>query len=252
MRILITNDDGIESKGLLSLHRRLKKDHEVWIVAPERDRSGSSHAITLQGPTRVHKWEDRVYACNGTPADCVLLACLGLIPNEIDLVISGINHGPNLGTDIIYSGTVAAARQGVLMGKTSIAASICSYSSPYYLESPIEFISRNIDLLVSLSSEEHFLNINFPNRAVERTDIAVTFPEKRIYKDELVTFQAPDGELYCFLDGSKPESPMEEGSDSFAIDNGQISLSPILIHPINHRIEEVYRKAKFWVGAGSI
>jgi 5'-nucleotidase len=248
MKILLTNDDGIDSPGLRLLQESLEREHEVWVVAPESNRSGSSHSITLGTPTRFRRVAEREYACGGTPADCVLVACLGLVPPEVQLVVAGVNLGANLGTDIVYSGTAAAARQGAFMGKLSLACSLDAYDPPFHLDFPVEFVARNLPLLCSLLSETHFLNINFPNLPGP-APIRVTHPARRIYKDELVRFTAPNNDLYCFLGGSRPESVHEEGSDFWALGQGSVSLSPIVIHPANHEVEELYRRSDFWSGA---
>ena len=245
MKILLTNDDGIDSPGLRRLAEALEPEHELWIVAPEANRSGSSHSVTLGTPTRFRRTGKRQYTCWGTPADCVLVSLLGLVPEGVELIVSGLNLGPNLGTDILYSGTAAAARQGALMSKPSLACSLAAYAPPYHLDWPAQFIARNLGLLASLWAEDHFLNINFPNGG-KPAPPQVTFPTRRIYKDTLVRFEAPNGELYTFLGGQKPESAMEEGSDYWAVERGFCSLSPILIHPANHEIEERYRQAHFW------
>jgi 5'-nucleotidase len=250
MKILLTNDDGIGSPGLRQLQERLQGEHELWVVAPESNRSGSSHSITLGAPTRFRRVGDREYACGGTPADCVIMACLGLIPERMDIVIAGVNLGPNLGTDIVYSGTAAAARQGAFMGLPAIACSIDAYTPPFHLEFPVEFMARNLETFGSLLSESHFLNINFPNSAAP-LGTAVTHPARRIYKDEIVRFTAPQGDLYCFLGGARPESVREEGSDHWALERGRVSLSPIVIHPANHEVEERYRRTEYWLGGGS-
>jgi len=248
LKILLTNDDGIESRGIVALADALSQEHEVWIVAPDRERSGSSHSITLKEPTRIRKVSDRIFACGGTPADCVILSLLGIVPVSIDMIISGLNLGPNLGTDIIYSGTAAAARQGALMGKPSIAASINAYSEPFNFEPAVNFIRNNIDKFAEMWTNDHFLNINFPNEGKGGMRVRVTFPALRIYKDRLVRFTAPNGDIYCFLGGEKPQSRIEEGSDSYTLAGGDVSLSPILIHPTNHSIEEKYRSANFRIG----
>jgi 5'-nucleotidase len=249
MKILLTNDDGIDSPGLRSLESALSRSHEVWVVAPESNRSGSSHSITLGTPTRFRQVAEREYACGGTPADCVLVACLGLVPVELDFVIAGINLGPNLGTDIVYSGTAAAARQGAFMRLPAIACSLDTYAPPFHLDYPAEFITRNLETFGRLLSESHFLNINFPNKAVSM-GTAVTHPARRIYKDELVRFTAPQGDLYCFIGGARPESVHEEGSDYWALERGWVSLSPIMIHPANHEVEQRYRQTGYWLGDG--
>ncbi|MCD6121340.1 MAG: 5'/3'-nucleotidase SurE [Spirochaetales bacterium] len=241
MNILLTNDDGIDSEGLRVLANVLRADHEIWIVAPDGERSGSSHSVTLKEPTKIHRVSDREYSCEGTPADCVIIAVLAIVPKNIDLVISGINKGPNLGTDITYSGTAAAARQGALMGKPSIAASINSYEPPFRYKNPANFLADNIKLFKTLWSDDHFLNINFPNNMARTVSVEITYPVLRIYNDKIETFRAPNGDLYCFLGGDVPSSKEEEGTDSYAVSSGRISMSPILIHPTNEKIEQKYR-----------
>jgi 5'-nucleotidase len=244
MRILLTNDDGISNPGLRRLQEALVPEHEVWIVAPDSNRSGSSHSITLGTPSRFRLTGAREHTCWGTPADCVLVALMGLVPGPVDLVLSGINLGPNLGTDILYSGTAAAARQAAFMGRPAVACSLAAYTPPYHLDFPARFLARNLELFASLWAEDHFLNINFPNLAGAALP-EVTFPARRVYKDTLVRFQAPNGDLYCFLGGQQPEAREEPGTDYRAIQQGAISLSPILIHPANHEIEDRYRQASF-------
>ena len=170
---------------------------------------------------------------------------MGLLPESIDMVISGINLGPNLGTDIVYSGTAAAARQGALMGIPSVACSLNAFSPPYHLEFPLKFILNNLERFCSLWAEDHFLNINFPNQCSDPPRTVVTFPTRRIYKDELVKFNTPRGDLYCFIGGAAPGSSLEAGSDCRTVEAGNISLSPILIHPTNHEIATRYKKVDF-------
>jgi 5'-nucleotidase len=244
LRILLTNDDGIQSEGLRRLQKALAIEHEVWVVAPETNRSGSSHSITLALPTRFHQLAEREYASGGTPADCVPHACLGLVPQELDMVVAGINLGPNLGTDLVYSGTAAAARQGAFMRKPAVACSINSFTPPLRLDFAVRFMCANLGLFRELWSEDHFLNINFPNRKAA-AKVVITVPTRRIYKDEIVRFTSPQGDLYSFIGGEIPDSAREEGSDYWAVEEGFVSLSPIVVHPANHDVEERYRQASF-------
>jgi 5'-nucleotidase len=244
LNVLLTNDDGIDSPGLRVLQEALQGEHEVWVVAPDSNRSGSSHSITLGNPTKFTKRGQREYASGGTPADCVLHACLGLVPAEIDMVVAGINLGPNLGTDIVYSGTAAAARQGAFLMKPAVACSLSTYKPPYYLDFAVDFMKHNLAIIRDLWSEDHFLNINFPNRDKPAGSV-ITIPTRRIYEDELVRFTSPQGDLYSFIGGQIPGGLMEEGSDFGAVEAGFVSLSPILIHPTNHEVEERYREASF-------
>ena len=246
MRILLTNDDGIESQGLQLLLKKLNTEHEVWVVAPEYEMSGSSHSISIKTPIRVKKRGSKKFTLKGTPADCVILGLKCLIPGEIDLIISGINHGPNLGTDILYSGTVAAARQGALNGKPSIALSLANNDGHYHFNGPLEFIKKNLKIIYDNWSEGHFLNINFPRHCTAPFETAITFPSRRIYRDNFTTFNAPDGNMYYFMHGDDAYSYNEEGSDHYTIMHGKISISPVLIHPANHKIEEKYKITAFW------
>ncbi|UCF97711.1 MAG: 5'/3'-nucleotidase SurE [Spirochaetaceae bacterium] len=249
MTILLSNDDGIDSPGLRLLQKALEIDHEVWVVAPDSNRSGFSHSITLGNPTKFKQLGQREYASGGTPADCVLHACLGLVPVGIDMVVAGINLGPNLGTDIVYSGTAAAARQGAFMRKPAVACSLSTYNPPYHLEFAVEFMVKNLMRIRDLWSEDHFLNINFPNQE-KPAEPVITIPTRRIYEDELVRFTSPQGDLYSFIGGQIPGGMMEEGSDFGAVEAGFTSLSPVLIHPTNHEVEERYREASFFWKSG--
>lgn len=247
MRILLTNDDGIDSPGLRELAAGLDGEHEVWIVAPEGNRSGSSHSITLGAAVRFRRIGEREFASAGSPADCVLYGLLGVVPVDVDIVLSGVNLGPNLGTDLVYSGTAAAARQGAFMRRPSVALSVCSYAAPFHLQAPVRFVVQNLSLFRELWSEDHFLNINFPNGPAAASPL-VTHPARRIYRDQLVRFDVPpprQGDVYCLLGGALPEATHEPGSDYWAIEARRISLSPIVIHPANHEVEERYREARF-------
>jgi 5'-nucleotidase len=164
---------------------------------------------------------------------------------EIDMVVAGINLGPNLGTDVVYSGTAAAARQGAFMRKVAVACSINAYKPPYHLEFAVQFMAENLLTIRELWSEDHFLNINFPNHEGPAEPV-ITIPTRRIYEDELVRFTSPQGEIYSFIGGQIPGGMMEEGSDIDAVEAGFTSLSPILIHPTNHEVEERYREASFF------
>jgi 5'-nucleotidase len=250
MRILLTNDDGVASDGIAVLGEVLRGSHEVWTIAPEAERSGSSHSVTLRDSIRVRRIGERTYSCRGTPADCVLVALLGMLPVDFDMVLSGINHGPNLGTDIVYSGTAAAARQGAFMGKPSIALSVNRYAPPFRFQGPSEFVLRNLETFRSLWSPDHFVNLNFPDAAEDADPAAdpgcrITFPSRRIYRDRLVSFHAPNSDLFCYIGGLLPDAHSEDGSDCDAVGKDLVSISPIFIHPANHGVEGQYRTAAF-------
>jgi 5'-nucleotidase len=245
MRILLTNDDGIQSPGLEILREYLEADHEVWIVAPNGERSGMSHYLTLKDPVRCRKHSERRYSTSGSPADCTIVALLGIMPEPPDLVLSGINIGPNLGTDLIYSGTAAAARQAALMGYPAIALSLDGFVEPLHFEPLAGFVASNLELLRTLWDEHHFININAPNRPDSEPEVEITKPSRRVYHDMLVSYDSPRGETFFFLDGAPPKAELEAGTDWEAVHRGSISVSPIYLHPLNHFEDDRYYDAKF-------
>jgi len=231
MRILVTNDDGIHAEGLRALAAALSAEHEVCIVAPDQERSGVSHAMTLRSPGKVLKLGDREYSCSGTPADCVILACLGAIPFQPDAIVSGINRGPNLGTDIVYSGTCGAARQAVFAGLPGIAVSCATYHEPFRYAAAAAFVRRHLARLVELCTLDSFININAPSSDDENLGAEWTVPSLRRYRDKLKAFDAPDGFKYCFLADGSIETRDGAGTDHGAVQAGRIALSAVFANP---------------------
>lgn len=246
MRVLLTNDDGIDSPGLEALIRDIEaKGHEVWIVAPDGERSGMSHSITMKDPIRSRKLGERRFGCSGTPADCVILAYLGIMEEKPDIVVSGINLGPNLGTDITYSGTAAAARQAAFMGIPGVAASLDYYNKPLHFDPVSLFVAENLESFVLLFDGHHFVNVNAPNSPNLDIGIEITHPSYRTYNDRLVRYTAPRGEDYWFWKAAPIQTKEETGSDYDAVRRGNISVSPIHLHPQNNLVDEEYAKAVF-------
>ncbi|TVQ27447.1 MAG: 5'/3'-nucleotidase SurE [Spirochaetaceae bacterium] len=258
MRILLTNDDGIDSAGLDALRVELSRGsrnadderndqaaHEVWIVAPDGERSAQSHSITVHDPIRCRELGSQIFRTSGTPADCVIVGVLGIMTEKPDVVISGINIGPNLGTDIIYSGTVAAARQAAFMGIPGIAVSVNSYRPPFHMAPLARFVARNLQTLVGLWNPRHLVNINGPNIDSDDVPVEITHPSWRVYHDQLEEFQSPNGDRYYFMNGHPIENAMEKGSDWTAVAEGSISVSPIYLNPVDHHEDEKYRQAVF-------
>jgi len=237
MRILLTNDDGIDCEGIKHLESALNETgrHEVYVVAPDGNRSGVSHSITLRGPIRLVKRSARAWACSGTPADCAIVAALGGLPFKPDLVVSGINVGPNIGTDLVYSGTAAAARQAALHGIPAIAFSLAAHEGPWAWEAAARFAAERIEELSALCVDDVFINVNIPNDPVGPRGLECTFPSRRRYNDKLAVFRAPDGTEYCFIDGGGIDTDPEDGSDQDAVDRGFASASPVFIHPVVRR-----------------
>jgi 5'-nucleotidase len=245
MVILVTNDDGIESPGLQILAQDLSREHEVWTVAPKHERSGTSHGITMKAPVCMHRLDERAFSIDGTPADCVIYSLLGAIPARPDVIISGINLGPNVGTDILYSGTAAAAREAALHKVPGIALSINAKQAPFHFHVLTGFLSENLQLLLEMWHPDHFININAPNIDTAGLDVAITHPSRRVYKDRIEGFRAPNGDTYMFFAGEIPQAEAEQGSDWEAISDGKMSISPVFLHPINHEHESLYDPAKF-------
>ena len=231
MRILVTNDDGIGAVGLAALAETLGRDHDVCIFAPDKERSGVSHALTLGTADKIRKVGEKAFSCSGTPADCVLLCLLGAIGFVPQIVVSGINKGSNLGTDIIYSGTCAAAREAVLSGIPGIAVSCVSRSGPFLYGAAANFVLRNLDALVDAGSGQAFINVNAPSSDSYLGHALWSIPCTRVYGNELKSFDGPDGFSYCFLTGGYPEVNPEVDSDYAAVSAGRISVSPVLVHP---------------------
>ena len=247
MRILLTNDDGISSPGIRLLARELRSaGHRVFTVAPNVDRSGSSHAILfLDTPLKLSEIEEDTWACSGTPVDCVITALLGGIPElkistegsalnlerAPDLVLSGINAGANLGTDIIFSGTASAARQGSFFGIPSVALSLVKSELPWQWDTVISYINEKLISIMGYWKAQTFVNVNFPNIDKKPSALVPVFPSMRYYNDRIVTYSPPDGGIYCFAKSGKVENIPEEGSDWAEVIKGNAALSVVLSQP---------------------
>jgi 5'-nucleotidase len=244
MRIVLTNDDGVHSPGLEAMQRALEAEHEAWIFAPDGERSGTSHRITLNSPVMKKKLDERVYSCSGSPADCVLLAVLGALPFRPDVVISGINIGPNIGTDIVYSGTAAAARQAALMGIPSLAVSLDAVEKPFRFEPLARFVALNLREFVSLWDDSHFVNINAPNSEAY-AGTSITRPSRRRYRDKLEELRLPDGNTCYYLHGPPPDTDGDPRGDWEALMRNKVSVSPVLLQPVSHEEDARYHTARF-------
>ena len=247
MRILLTNDDGITSPGISLLAKALREaGHRVFMVAPDVNRSGSSHSLLfLSGPTKLTEIEKDTWSCSGTPVDCVIVSLLGGIPEidistggtEInmekapDLVLSGINIGANLGTDIVYSGTASAARQGSFFGIPSVALSLVENDRAWQWQTVISYIVENVLSFMSFWKPDTFVNINFPNIEKKPSALVPCFPSIRYYNDRIETFSAPEGGMYCFPKYGKVENVPEEGSDWAEVLKNNAAISVVLSQP---------------------
>lgn len=231
MKIVLTNDDGIDAEGIKALAAELREKHDVWVIAPDRERSGASHSVNLRDPGRIAERGYREYSCSGTPADCVMLAYLGFLDFRPDVVVSGINRGPNLGTDILYSGTCAAARQAALYAIPGIAVSCASRHGPFRYGAAADFVARNLDALAAHCSETAFINVNAPSNDDTSLKGLWAEPSRRHYHDTVRPFKAPDGGVYCFVESGPTESVGGDASDEVIVGKGLVAVSSILVHP---------------------
>jgi 5'-nucleotidase len=248
MKILITNDDGIDSEGLMALKRALSPLGEILIVAPDHNWSAAGHTKTMHKPLRVTKVTlpdgDEGYASDGTPSDCVSLSMLGFTGNELpSLVVSGINKGANMGGDITYSGTVAAAMEGVVSGIPAIAISLASYLE-WNFEPAAQFAANLVrEVMERGLPRDVLLNVNVPNVSREQIQgVQVVRLGQRIYRDKLITRKDPFGRDYYWIGGDEPSGNEEEGTDIWAIANNFISITPIHMDLTNYTLIEGIQK----------
>ena len=228
MSILVTNDDGIDAPYLEVLARRLESDldEEVVVIAPEKQRSAMSHTITLHKPLRVREVTPRRMSASGTPVDCVYLGLVKLAPKPIRLVISGINDGHNLGTDVFYSGTVGGAIEGGLRGIPSIAASLAPRSADL-IEPTAALVSRVGAALLAARRQGGVFNVNVPkgwNGRVRWTRLG-----RRFYQDDVQERTDPRGRLYYWIGGGIAGTCETPGTDGEAIRDGVASITPMAL-----------------------
>ncbi len=228
MRILITNDDGIHAPGIAILARVASRLGDVTVVAPDTERSGSSHAITLFRPLRLRPAGENWYACDGTPTDCVYLA-LNQLEVKPDIVLSGVNPGPNLAHDVLYSGTVAGALEGAHWGVPAVALSHCSGNEELLGELEAKLLPDLLDRVIPTAIElKMALNVNIP--PADRAPfggLRVTRLGERYYSNEVYERNDPRGRMYYWIGGSRVTMPDIEGSDCNAIKERFVSVTPL-------------------------
>jgi 5'-nucleotidase len=229
MNILLTNDDGALAPALRALREALAPLGTVRIVAPDRDQSATSHALTLSRPFRIQQVEPGFHSIDGTPTDCVITSFYGLLEEPPGLVISGINLGPNMGEDVFYSGTVAAAIEGALQGVPAIAVSFAAPRSAPDLGEAARFVARlAARLLERPLPHRHLLNVNLPAGPWEQVrGVRVTRLGSRIYHDTLVRKVDPRGRAYYWIGGEDPEWEAIDGTDFHAVHEGFVSVTPL-------------------------
>jgi len=234
VKILLTNDDGIDSEGLQKMAELLRYTgkYKVIIVAPDKNRSGISHAISmLNVPVKLSKLGDDTWSCSGTPADCIIISSMGFLPEKPDLVLSGINKGANLGTDIIYSGTAAGARQAGLSGIPAIALSLCGKEAPYNWDMAASWVVEHLEVLFAFWKNNCFINVNIPNRAEGPEGFIHAWPAIKDYGDTLSVTDAPEGGFFCSLIAGKESVFYEADSDCDVVSRNFVSVSTLYNFP---------------------
>lgn len=240
MRILVTNDDGVNAPGIIALADALREIADVVVVAPDRNRSGASHSLTLSRPLSVTHLRENVISVEGTPTDCVHLALTGLLDSVPDIVVSGINAGANLGDDVIYSGTVGAALEGRFLGFPSLAVSLVEDNTHYQTAA---FVVRDIvNRLVKRNlTKTTTLNINVPNIPYEKLEgYEITRLGSRHSAEPAIKQTDPRGRDIYWIGAVGEEDDSTQGTDFFAVRHNKVSITPLDVDLTNyHAFDEV-------------
>jgi 5'-nucleotidase len=257
VRILISNDDGYRARGIVALRDALQGLGDLTVVAPDRNRSGASNSLTLEVPLRVAKAEADVYFVQGTPTDCVHLAVSGLFPFEPDIVVSGVNDGANLGDDVLYSGTVAAATEGRFLGKPAVAISLNTDGlrgeGERHFETGGHFARVIVERLfttplVVTMGRATILNVNVPNRPIaEVKGIKVTRLGNRHRSEAVIKADDPRGRPVYWVGPAGASQDAGPGTDFHAVAEGYVSVTPLTVDLTNHDALDTVRN---WVGSG--
>lgn len=235
MRILLSNDDGYHAEGLAALNRAVSKLAETVIVAPDRNQSGASHSLTLDAPLRVAQTEDGIFFVNGTPTDCVHLAITGLLHADPDMVIAGINHGSNLGDDVLYSGTVAAAIEGRFLGLPAIAVSLAGDSSQNF-ETAAKAVCGLLQRLQKKAlPPDIILNVNVPDMPWDEIQgYQSTRLGFRHRSEEMVRMEDPKGRPVYWVGAAGAGQDAGKGTDFYAVEHGYVSVTPLQVDLTRH------------------
>ena len=244
-RILVSNDDGIRAAGIAALARAREPLAEVWVVAPEVEQSATSHSLSLHHPLRIREHQDRWFGVDGTPADSVYVAVHHLMKNHPpDLVVSGINHGPNLADDVIYSGTVAAAMEGCILGFPAIAFSLVARRK-FDFSHAAGFAARLVQTALTSSLPARLLlNVNIPG-GTPVTSYQVTRLGRHTYNADVIEKEDPRGRKYYWIGGTGYEHVNEPGTDVTCVhDDGRASVTPLMLDLTQHSFLEPLREWK--------
>lgn len=242
--ILLTNDDGYNSEGIIALYKALQDIGQVTIVAPDRDNSAVSHSLTMNRPLRVKEIQTDIFAIDGTPADCVAIATNVILKKKPDILVSGINRGPNIGDDISYSGTVSAAIEGTMYSIPSLAFSMIENKEN--LQKNAQSATQVVAMALEKGLPENtLLNINFPATTIDK-GIKITRQGRRLWKDSITETVGPWGRALYWIGGGTPSHDTAVDTDGYAVSEGYISITPIHIDKTNH--EGVFQLREEWSG----
>jgi 5'-nucleotidase len=248
MNILVSNDDGIESPGILRLAESLSQVGNVTVVAPHRERSTSGHSLTLHKPLRCLEVRPNYFAISGTPADCVYMATRKIMAKKPDVIVSGINKGANLGNDIYYSGTVAAAREGAYFGVKSFAVSLCftegQGKGPHHWDTAAEFAKIFVPKAFAQEyNPQHVMNLNVPNLPMrEIRGVKMSAQGRRYYTDLITEGMDPRQKPYYWLGGEYKGFENIAGTDCVHVDQGYISITPLKTDSTDYDLMEEFKK----------
>jgi 5'-nucleotidase len=242
MRVLIVNDDGVNADGLLALYHALAAHHDVTAVAPERQRSAAGHAITLHKPLRLSKSHLKdgtpAFSSNGTPSDCATLGIHEAMGDKVDLVISGINHGPNMGWDVHYSGTISAAIEASIIGVQAFGISVASFDDDIHWDTAAQFAVRLAEYIVANPLPQYTVfNVNVPNVPKEEIrGVSIASLGRRQYVDCIEKRTDPRGQVYYWLGGSLSDERGhdEPGTDVSAVGDNMIAVTPLQLDMTAH------------------
>ncbi len=246
VRILVTNDDGIASPGIHAVAAALGTLGEVWIVAPDRERTAVGHAVTLHKPLRITKMAPRVFMVNGTPVDCVNLALVKILPEQPALIVSGINRGVNLGDDVMYSGTVSGALEGTILGIPSLAVSQEGNDS-FRFEVGARYATRVAsEVLAHGLPPETILNVNIPDVPLRGIKgVKVTCLSRRRFHNPIVEKVDPRGKKYYWIAGTRQSWSRQKDADHEALARQMVSVTPIRLDTTHHALLDHF---KAWEG----
>jgi len=248
-KILISNDDGVQSQGIQLLASRLKEFSEITVMAPDRDRSGASNSLTLDTPLRVYEQPNGFFAVNGTPTDCVHIAITGFLKQNPDMVVSGINHGANLGDDVLYSGTVAAAMEGRFLGFPAMAISLANLpKQPCQHFETAAFVACKLvnTLIENPLPKATILNVNVPDLPFDQIlGIEITRLGHRHLAEPIISSLDPRGHKIYWVGPAGNEEDAGPGTDFYAIHRGFVSVTPIQVDLTDYKSQTILED---WIG----